>query len=173
MREIIGQLASQGYLTVKPNRGAIVTKLSLEDMRVIYNILTRLESYGAALFARQGDRAVMKKLDLLCGKMEAKDLKSKYRTWLQMNERFHELIYMHCGNGILADIIYHTRLRIYRFRTFKTESEIINSYNDQHREIMTAIREGNEILADRLMGSHLETAGRHRFEICKGFAELL
>jgi DNA-binding GntR family transcriptional regulator len=173
MREIIGQLASQGYLTVQPNRGAIVTKLSLEDVRVIYNILTRLESYGAALFSRQGDRVLIKKLDLLCEKMEAREVKLKYRTWLQLNDKFHELIYMNSGNGILADIILHTRLRIYRFRMFKTDPEIINSYNDQHREIIAAIRGGNERLTDRLMASHLETAGSHRFEICKGFADLL
>lgn len=45
-REIIRQLATQGYLTVEPNRGAIVSKLSLGDVDIIYNILIRCDKEG-------------------------------------------------------------------------------------------------------------------------------
>ncbi len=173
IREIIGQLATQGYLTVEPNRGAIVSKLSLEDIDIIYNILVRCESYASALFANRGDHANIKKLESLEKGMQSKEVKSQYTVWLQLNDQFHEQIYKNCGSEIVSNLIDHTRLRIYRFRIVETTLDIIDLYNEQHKKILAAIREGNGRQADKLMSNHLDTARRHRFEVFRKFTELL
>lgn len=173
MREIIGQLATQGFLTVQPNRGAVVTKLSLEDVRVIYNILIRCESYAGALFTNRVQKSRIAKLENLHKKMQGKDVKLNYRAWLEMNDEFHRIIYEGCGSDILTDLIQHTRLRIYRFRVLRTEPSTIDSYNDQHGKIIAAIREGNGDLTEKLLGNHLESALRHRFEIIEEYSILL
>jgi DNA-binding GntR family transcriptional regulator len=173
IREIIGQLATQGYLTVEPNRGAIVSKLSLEDIDIIYNILVRCESYATALFANRGDHASIKKLESLEKGMHSKEVKSQYTVWLQLNDQFHEQIYKNCGSEIVSNLIDHTRLRIYRFRIVETTLDIIDLYNEQHKKILAAIREGNGRQADKLMSNHLDAARRHRFEVFRKFQELL
>jgi DNA-binding GntR family transcriptional regulator len=76
IREIIGQLATQGYLSIEPNRGATVTKLSLEDIDIIYNILVRCESYATALFSHRQNQINMKELEILHKKMQSKEIKS-------------------------------------------------------------------------------------------------
>jgi DNA-binding GntR family transcriptional regulator len=78
---IIGQLATQGYLTVEPNRGATVTRLSFEDIDVIYNILVRCESYATALFTHRQNQANIKKLEILHKKMHSKEVRSEYKAW--------------------------------------------------------------------------------------------
>lgn len=173
IREIIGQLATQGYLTIKPNRGAIVTKLSLEDIDIIYNILVRCESYATALFANRGDQADTKKLESMEKRMQAKEVKSQYTVWLQLNDQFHEQIYKNCGSDIVSNLIDHTRLRIYRFRIVETTLDIIDLYNEQHKKILAAICEGNGKRAEKLMSIHLDAARKHRFEVFRKFYELL
>lgn len=173
MREVIRQLATQGYLTIEKNRGAIVTKLSLEDVNIIYNILMRCESYAAGLFADRRDKATIRKLGFLHERMEAKENKLRSKVWLQMNDDFHKLIYSNCGNAILTVLIFHTRLRIYRFRMLMTELKIINFYLKQHGKILGAIRKGNRELTEKLMADHIDAARRHRIEILKEFGELL
>jgi DNA-binding GntR family transcriptional regulator len=173
IREIIGQLATQGYLTVEPNRGAIVSKLSLEDIDIIYNILVRCESYATALFANRGDHANIKKLESLEKGMQSKEVKSQYTVWLQLNDQFHGQIYKNCGSEIVSNLIDHTRLRIYRFRIVETTPDIIDLYNEQHKKILATIREGDGRGAEKLMASHLEAARKHRFEVFRKFYELL
>lgn len=172
IREVIGQLASQGHLTLRPQRGAIVRKLSLDDIDVAFNILIRCESYAALLFTKKGNGSVIKKLKVLNGKMEGKDIKLNYKVWLKMNDKFHKLIYSNCGNETLEELISNTRLRIIRFRMVKTDPEYIDLYNGQHDKIIAALEGRNGNLAERLMADHLEVARKHRLEIFKDLIEL-
>lgn len=173
IREIISQLASQGYLTVKPNRGAIVTKLSLQDIDVIYNILLRCESFAAGLFAKRKNGASIDQLKQFHTKMQMKGIKLKYKLWLELNDQFHKVIYMGCRNNILSDLVHHTRLRIHRFRLVQTDLQNINSYNRQHGEILSAISKGAAKQTEKLMTSHLKGARKHRMEKFREFADWL
>ncbi len=173
IREIIRQLATQGYLTIEPNRGATVSKLSLKDIDIIYNILIRCESYATALYANRGDHVGIKKLESLQKRMRTEEVKSQYTVWLQLNDQFHEQIYKNCGGDIVSNLIDHTRLRIYRFRIVETSPDIINLYNEQHANILVAIHDKNGKRAEKLMSNHLDTARKHRFEVFKKFYELL
>jgi len=173
IREIIRQLATQGYLTIEPNRGAAVTKLSLEDIDIIYNILVRCESYATALFTCRQNQVNIRKLQGLEERMETKEVASEYEMWLQLNEQFHGQVYKNCGSDIVSDLVDHTRLRIYRFRVVETSPDIINVYNSQHRKILAAIYDNDGNGAEKLMSDHLDTARKHRFEVFRKFHELL
>jgi DNA-binding GntR family transcriptional regulator len=171
IREVIGQLASQGYLTVEPNRGAVVTKLSLEDIDVTYQILVRCESLAASLFVNKPNKDVIGKLKGWHEKM--KDDPFDSRSWLQLNDSFHEDISANCGSSVLSDLIYHTRHRIYRYRMVETDSEIMKIYNGHHEEILSALCDGNGKKSEALMRKHLEVARKNRFEVFRKFSDLL
>jgi DNA-binding GntR family transcriptional regulator len=171
IREIIGQLASQGYLTVEPNRGAVVAKLSLEDIDVTYQILIRCESLAASLLATKRNQEVREKLRGFHEEMK-KD-SSDSRLWLQRNDLFHENIYKNCGSSVLTDLIHHTRLRIYRYRMVQTDPKIIKIYNIQHERILSALSDGDGKMTEKLVAEHLELARKHRFEVFRKFEEFL
>ena len=171
IREIIGQLASQGYLTIEPNRGAVVTKLSLEDIDITYRILTRCESLAASLAAKNAKGSVIEKLKSCHEEMQNDS--NDYKQWLQLNDVFHQLIYANCGNSILTDLIHHTRLRIYRYRMVETSSGNIKTYNDHHGKILFSISNKDKDVAEKWMLDHLELARKNRFDIFRKFAELL
>ena len=48
LREALRQLQAQGYITVEKNRGAIVRKMSIDEVEELYSILALLEPYSAA-----------------------------------------------------------------------------------------------------------------------------
>jgi len=51
IREAFRQLESEGYLTVIPRKGAVVTALSEQDVQEFYAIKSILEGYAAELAA--------------------------------------------------------------------------------------------------------------------------
>jgi len=163
IREIIGQLASQGYLTFEPNRGAVVTKLSLEDIDITYRILSRCESLAAFLAAKAPEKGLLERLRGCHEEMQ--NCSSDYQKWLRLNDIFHGLIYDHCGSAILTDLIYHTRSRIYRFRMIQTNPTMIKTYNEQHNKILNFIRKNDQVSSERWMMDHLELARKNRFEM--------
>jgi DNA-binding GntR family transcriptional regulator len=173
MREVIKQLATQGYLTVEKNRGATVTKLSKEDVDVIYNILMRCESYASRLFADRRDTLINRKLKILCEKMRAKSYGGRSRVWYEKNEDFHKLIYTNCGSAILSNLVFHTRLRIYRYRMLTTEPSAIDFFQKQHRRILSAILKGDGRLAEKYMAEHVDAARKQRFEALREVGYLL
>jgi len=160
-------------LTIERNRGATVTKLSLEDVNVIYNILMRCESYAAGLFADRRHTPIIRELGILHERMQAKESKLSSKVWLQLNDDFHKLIYSNCGSAILSDLIFHTRLRIYRFRMLTTELKVINFYLKQHQRILSTILKGNGRLTEKFMAGHIDAARAHRFETLREFGDLL
>ena len=172
IREICRQLASEGYLTLKPYAGVVVTKLSLRDVDIIYNILSRCESYATALFTQRQDRICCEKLGLLNKKMQSPEAKLEYKIWLEINDKFHRSIFSNCGSPILSDLIYHTRLRIYRFRRVSTIPEYIDQYNRQHSKILKAICDRNSSLAEKLMMDHLEFSRARRLELFREFDKI-
>ncbi|BBO72631.1 transcriptional regulator [Desulfosarcina widdelii] len=173
IRKAIEQIATQGYLTVEKNRGATVTKLSLKDVEVIYNILMRCESYAAKLFAARKLTNVNQKLKLLHEKMHTKENNFSSHDWLKLNDEFHMLIFSNCGSNILSELVYHTRQRIYRYRMFQTEAYARNHYSKDHKKILAAIFKGDEKLTEKLMVAHLDVARKHRLQLLKGFENLL
>ncbi len=167
IREVIGQLASQGYLTIEKNRGAIVTKLSIKDVEVLYDLLERCESYAAGLFADRRSAKEISQLNRLHEKMQDREIVKQSRKWLQVNDEYHEFIYANCGSAILSQIILHLRLRTYRYRMMNTEPKFIKRYIKQHHKILAAIQGKYSKLTDRSMAEHLRYARAHRIGILK------
>jgi len=52
----------EGYISVVPNKGAYVSKLQLNEIEEIYNIVSLLEGYAAELAALKIDNLELNKL---------------------------------------------------------------------------------------------------------------
>ena len=62
IREAFRQLQMEGYISVVPNKGAYVSKLQLNEIEEIYNIVSLLEGYAAELAALKIDNLELNKL---------------------------------------------------------------------------------------------------------------
>ena len=170
VREVIRQLASQGYLSFVPNRGVTVTKLSVEDINATYRILSRCESLAASMTAKKAQKGLVKRLRNCHDEMIT--YSNDYRKWLPINDQFHELIYINCGCSFLIDLIHNFRLRIYRYRAVETKKKVIPVYNEHHQKLILSIENKDEKLAEESMINHLNHARKNRFEVFRKFENL-
>ena len=53
IREAIQRLRREGYVTILPRRGTLVSEISITDLAAIYEVRARLESWGARLAAER------------------------------------------------------------------------------------------------------------------------
>ena len=83
--------------------------------------------------------------------------------YLPLNLEFHRQIFAYSDNERLAalDLSLGKELRLFRLRGLRSTGSMHTS-NDEHRQILAALRDHNPELAGRLFEQHI-LAGRDRF----------
>ncbi len=162
LREVLRQLGSEGYLTLRRNRGARVSEMTHTGMRafflaapMIYGMIMKL----AAQNARPEQIAELK--DVQCHFRKA--LKSgdvKERS--QLNTRFHEITGQMAHNAYLLPsfrrlLIDHARISMTFYRpNDHTMAAHLTAAADQHDAIIDSIAAGDEAVALQLASDHWE-----------------
>ena len=160
LREVLRQLAGEGYVDLRENRGARVSEMSHTTLRDFF--LAAPMMYGAVLqLAAKNARAVQ--IDTL--KAAQEDFKAALYSGssadrAMTNNRFHEI------TGEMADNIYlmpsfqrllidHARIGMTFYRPQdKTMVENLSEACAQHDAIIAAIETGDEATAGQLAIDH-------------------
>ena len=96
IREALRQLGAEGFVTIVPHRGAIVTALSPTEVEEVYEIRAVLE----ALASRMAVSALTEHdLEKLAGILEAMHDEEQIDTWVTLNDRFHNTIIQASNRG--------------------------------------------------------------------------
>lgn len=156
VREATLILEAQGLVEVKPRHGVRILSLSSKDMAEIYEILTELESLSAELAANKD----LPDDEFLIAEKAIRDmdqaLKNEDReAWAEADEIFHSELVRLGGNKRIADVIdkYNDQVRRARYLTLNLRSTPTQS-NEDHRNVLTAIREGKATTARKLHTAH-------------------
>jgi DNA-binding GntR family transcriptional regulator len=159
VREALAQLEKEGFVCVIPGSGAHVTKLSIEDVSHIYEILIVLEGAACRLACNRTSEEQIGKLEEYNFHFE-RALKNRNDDLLfELNDRFHWLITSETGNTYLMDMRSNFRAlvnrisRIFLYVPGQMEATIV-----EHRQIIAALRARNSALAEFVMREHLENA---------------
>ena len=115
IRAALNCLEHEGFLTYEPNKGHIMSTYTVADIEEIYRCRSVLEAEAAYLAARNGlsDRAGQL-IESLTAQMqelvESDELPAskKRERFLRLNKKFHDTIYLACGNSRLLDMIVKT-----------------------------------------------------------------
>jgi DNA-binding GntR family transcriptional regulator len=101
VREAIRQLAVEGLVTIRPNRGVIVTELTAEDIIELFETRAVLEGLAARLAASLVDDEAVAELRTLLARMER--ARGNAAAWLTQHEAFHAAICRRSGRARLAE----------------------------------------------------------------------
>ncbi|MDP2520350.1 GntR family transcriptional regulator [Shimia thalassica] len=160
LREVFRQLAGEGFIDLRENRGARISEMSHTTLRDFF--LTAPMIYGAILrlAAKNATRDQIKRL---------KDAQEDFRRVLRSgsgddralaNNRFHEI------TGEMADNVYltpsfhrllidHARISMTFYRpTDNHMAENVTEAADQHDQIIAAIEARDEARAAQLADDH-------------------
>ncbi|MEC5290864.1 GntR family transcriptional regulator [Aurantimonas sp. C2-6-R+9] len=163
IREACHALVRVGLVKIVPNQGAFVKDLSLLEITQIFDIrssLGRLAGRQAALLI---DAEGLSRLRGLIQEMDKVALDRDSERYVALNLDFHDALYKVSRNERLAELdrALGKELRIYRRHGLVFGGGLAVS-NQEHREIMTAIEQGDCEMAGVHLEKHIRS-GKERF----------
>lgn len=171
VRELMRQMAAEGYIDLEPNRPARVTSMNYESLRSFFLAAPLLYSATAQLAATQATaRDVAALNDIQSRYIEAVKNQS-VADRVYWNDRFHFEIGKIARNdyllpSLLRVQIDHARLGSIFYRSQATEDMAadVQKSADQHNQIINAIESGDAQRAGELARDHMNMARRRMAE---------
>lgn len=160
IREAFRQLESEGFITVTPRKGAVVSPITDKDVSEFYTIKSLLEGFAAKTACHKLTQKDIKKLESLNTQMDRCAEKSDVKGFFKLDNQFHDIFLKACGNEKLCAMVYQLVQQFERFRI--TALSVPGRMHDsvrQHTEIIDAFRDSNVALVESLVMANAEKSG--------------
>ena len=156
-REAIVQLCKEGFISIAENKGAVVTKISPEEIDDYYQILSLLEGKAVELATSNLTDNDFEKLHLINKSLKelVYDDPDYLDEWCVRNSAFHEIFRIRCGNSKMRLVIKEIREKIYRYRYRSLLSTENEKYIYDHALILKHVMDGNSVAAGKEMEQHI------------------
>ncbi len=154
VREALVQLQAEGLVHLIPSRGAMVSELTLDDVKEIYKIRIALETMALRTAIPQLKRTDFAKIDRVLVDIDHAEDKTR---WAELNWEFHEALYRPANLPRLLQITcnLHNNVARYLLQNYLNENHLAESQR-QHRAIVDACKQGDENTAISLLEAHLD-----------------
>lgn len=161
VREALRRL-EQDHIIESSGKGMTVLGITPEDVRIIYEIRSRVEGLAAAACAKNATDEQIEEMKEFVDLQEfyvAKKDSEKVKT---MDSRFHEKLYQYSGSTIYYDTLMplHTKVQKVRKRSVEDNSRASAS-TEEHRKILDAIAAHDCRAARTAADEHVKKAGDH------------
>jgi DNA-binding GntR family transcriptional regulator len=158
LREAIRSLATEGLIELQPNRGAIVSVVSQEDVTEILPIMASLEGLGGRLAAMHMDQSKIAQVRKIHDQMIAHYKNNEVAEYFETNRLIHELITEGSGNQTLVDTInsLSAKVRRARFSAQMTQESWAKAVSE-HEEMIAALEAQDPDRLEAILVQHVET----------------
>src|SRR3954453_3643034 len=116
LREAIGRLASEGLVTVRPRRGAVVRSLSKEEFLELYEVREALEMMAVRLAVPRLRKEDFEELQRLNETMAQHAERDAVPQFFEANVAFHARLLEASGNGKLQELYRQLLGQLGRYR---------------------------------------------------------
>ena len=158
VREAIRKLEQEGLAMRYPNRGAVVTKLSLKDVLEIWQLREILETAACRLAAARLDPLALGRIEKALQELRDRPAgPERYEAHLRTDLELHGLIVEAAGNATLRQVLDLLNERIIQARVVTSPARFRHSV-DEHLAIVAALRTGDGQVAAEAMRAHLTSA---------------
>ena len=164
VREACIHLFTEGLLSSAPHKGYVVTEISMDEVRELYQLRQILEPEAAAMAAlRHLDQEFSTKGEALLDELNRLSHQEfSYEIILRMSELeygFHHAVAVASGSKRLARFISElmNQFRRYTYAHLRTRPPL-QHVPEEHQAILAAIRAHNVSVARQLMYEHVASA---------------
>lgn len=157
IREAFKQLEEEGIIDYIPNRGCFAKGFTKQDVDDIYAVRLAMEVMAVRWAVTRITDQEIATLEEKCDLMEFYTKKKDGKKALELNSSFHDIIYASTRSRFLAQVL--RSYKEYLDRTRKSvfyEQNFFDDIQDEHREILEAIKERNEERAVQAITTHLQ-----------------
>ena len=161
VREALRQLEVEGLVTFNPHRGAVVSTLSLKQIRELFELRADIEGdliLRAVPHMSAEDDA---RADEILDAYEVALHGGQVAVWGALNWQFHSTLYAPADRGLtmsIVDKLHQHSDRYLRMQLALTHGE--NRARHEHRAIAAAVKRRDSAKAARLLRDHILGAGR-------------
>lgn len=158
VREAIRRLEAEGLVTMVPRKGTHVSELSSKDIIDVLEVRGALDKLATGLAAKRIKPQQLRALESIHKQYIAFVEKENIEGAVRKDIEFHDAIYAASGNSRLIGVLSTFKEHIYRFRViYLRDMDIAEHVEQEHRQILDALKEGNEQLAAELAEKHIKS----------------
>jgi DNA-binding GntR family transcriptional regulator len=153
LREALKQLEAEGFVTIAPHKGAVVSTLSAEEAEELFALRHQLEGWLLREAIPRMREADFAHLDAIIDESRAPD---NLARWGELNWQFHEALYRPAGRPLSLKVLkrIHDNLDRYLRLQIAITRDWDRAYRD-HQDLVALSREGNVDAALRLLENHI------------------
>lgn len=159
VREAFRQLELEGLIQIIPNKGAYVTGITEKDVKDIYMIRSLLEGLCAKWATEHITKEQLEEMEenVYLAKFHAS--KGHMEQLAELDNRFHDIMYEACNSKMLEHQLrnFHEYVLRVRRNTLSSAGRGMAS-NEEHEQIMEAIKAGDADNAEKLAHMHMINA---------------
>jgi DNA-binding GntR family transcriptional regulator len=157
VREALRQLTASGLVESRAHRGAVVAQPSVDRLTGMFEAMAELEALCAGLAAERMPIAERHALEAIHEELRVLSYDGNPERFNEVNERFHNAVYVGSQNDYIAEIALATRVRVQPFRRaqFRNLGRLAKSHAE-HDRVVIAIMRGDRSGAAAAMRAHIE-----------------
>jgi DNA-binding GntR family transcriptional regulator len=159
VREALQRLIQEGLLENRRNRGVFVIALNDDDIADIYLVRGTIEREAAKVLMRRGDGRAIDRLEEQVDRMSVVAKQGEWRELADLDLHFHESLVLAAGSKrlqrVFGTVLVETRMCLERLESaYPVPEELV----EEHRNVLVAMREGNESKVMEIIDAHLRAA---------------
>ncbi|WP_332447044.1 GntR family transcriptional regulator [Sphaerochaeta sp.] len=167
VREALVKLEADGLVTQVLNKGAKVSSISEEDVKNVWEMRRLLESYAAresiSLITAEEIDSLEKDI------LKLRDSEFDNALYMDVDNRLHELFFLHLTNNLLKDSIrsiheLSQRIRYIAETSKQMHEKVIQDVTQEHLSIIISLRSRNAELLVPLLYTHLLNGEKRTLE---------
>jgi DNA-binding GntR family transcriptional regulator len=159
IREALRLLEADGLVNTVPHRGPVVSTISLEEAKQLYDARAVLEGFAGRECARLCDPDVVHRIGDALTRLKAAAAKQDLTGCLEAKTDFYGALIGGCRNSFVERMLkpLHDRITLLRI-TSMSQPKRINKSLREVTAIWRAIQSGDEELAERCCVDHVKAA---------------
>ena len=156
LREALKMLELEGLIRLLPNRGAVVTELTVDEVKEKLEVLAVLEALGGRLACQNATDAELAEIRALHYEMMAWFSRQNRLEYFKLNQRIHLAIVAASGNRTLVATHARINAQLYRVRfQSNLQNQLWGTAVDEHEEMLAALEARNSEAMSMCMLNHL------------------
>ncbi|MDB5531307.1 MAG: GntR family transcriptional regulator [Devosia sp.] len=160
LREAFKVLAAEGLLTLLPNRGVVVTTLSIADFEATLSVMAHLETMIGEQAAINSDEQTITKIRAWHHQMFAHFLRQEMAPYFELNQKIHIGLAAATGNAVLVSLYASLNAKILRYRyQANLQPERWQAAVEEHEDILSALILRDAPRLGALLRQHLLNKG--------------
>lgn len=158
VREAVLRLSAEGFVTINSHREALVSEISFNELKEIFQVLAHLDSVASSLPFNNLSPEKIEEIEHLTEEMEKHCNRNSIEKYLDLNVDIHKKIWECIPNKFLQSVLLYInnhmlRYNYARFQAFQKPGVLEKSIAD-HKKILKALKEKDKRKIKSLLLKH-------------------